>query len=153
MEAPFLFWERKTGEAGSPPLRRFSRAGLSQSKTSSLSFLPLILSLRVACHNLIHHPYFTNFILIFIILSSISLAAEDPIKSHSFRNIVRRTRAFEIASEASEHQTCSEKQGECCFFSSSGARLCRLRFHLSLHGGDHSEGNGCGNPLRINVSL
>uniref|UniRef100_A0A7N6BQF8 Voltage-dependent L-type calcium channel subunit alpha n=1 Tax=Anabas testudineus TaxID=64144 RepID=A0A7N6BQF8_ANATE len=44
--------------------------------------------LRVACHNLIHHPYFTNFILIFIILSSISLAAEDPIKSHSFRNIV-----------------------------------------------------------------
>ncbi|XP_056130820.1 voltage-dependent L-type calcium channel subunit alpha-1D [Lampris incognitus] len=45
--------------------------------------------LRVACHNLIHHPYITNFILIFIILSSISLAAEDPIKSHSFRNIVR----------------------------------------------------------------
>ncbi|XP_035864376.1 voltage-dependent L-type calcium channel subunit alpha-1D isoform X3 [Sander lucioperca] len=44
--------------------------------------------LRVACHNLIHHPYFTNFILIFIIMSSISLAAEDPIKSHSFRNIV-----------------------------------------------------------------
>ncbi|KAG7270553.1 hypothetical protein CRUP_025155 [Coryphaenoides rupestris] len=38
--------------------------------------------------NLIHHPYVTNFILIFIILSSISLAAEDPIKSHSFRNIV-----------------------------------------------------------------
>lgn len=52
------------------------------------NFLP-IPSLRVACHNLIHHPYFTNFILIFIILSSISLAAEDPIKSHSFRNIVR----------------------------------------------------------------
>ena len=46
-------------------------------------------SLRVACHNLIHHPYVTNFILVFIILSSISLAAEDPIKSHSFRNIVR----------------------------------------------------------------
>uniref|UniRef100_A0A8C5FA66 Voltage-dependent L-type calcium channel subunit alpha n=1 Tax=Gadus morhua TaxID=8049 RepID=A0A8C5FA66_GADMO len=44
--------------------------------------------LRVACHNLIHHPYITNFILVFIILSSISLAAEDPIKSHSFRNIV-----------------------------------------------------------------
>ncbi|XP_055078750.1 voltage-dependent L-type calcium channel subunit alpha-1D [Periophthalmus magnuspinnatus] len=44
--------------------------------------------LRVACHSFIHHPYFTNFILVFIILSSISLAAEDPIKSHSFRNIV-----------------------------------------------------------------
>uniref|UniRef100_A0A3B4AT29 Voltage-dependent L-type calcium channel subunit alpha n=1 Tax=Periophthalmus magnuspinnatus TaxID=409849 RepID=A0A3B4AT29_9GOBI len=50
---------------------------------------PFVLSsLRVACHSFIHHPYFTNFILVFIILSSISLAAEDPIKSHSFRNIV-----------------------------------------------------------------
>ncbi|XP_028849532.1 voltage-dependent L-type calcium channel subunit alpha-1D [Denticeps clupeoides] len=42
--------------------------------------------LRVACHNLIHHHYFTNLILVFIILSSISLAAEDPIRAHSFRN-------------------------------------------------------------------
>uniref|UniRef100_A0A4W5NHR8 Voltage-dependent L-type calcium channel subunit alpha n=1 Tax=Hucho hucho TaxID=62062 RepID=A0A4W5NHR8_9TELE len=44
------------------------------------------LSLRVACHNLIHHSYFTNLILVFIIASSISLAAEDPIRAHSFRN-------------------------------------------------------------------
>ncbi|MCJ8735276.1 hypothetical protein PDJAM_G00245170 [Pangasius djambal] len=44
--------------------------------------------LRVACHNLIYHPYFTNFILLFIILSSFSLAAEDPIKTHSVRNIM-----------------------------------------------------------------
>uniref|UniRef100_A0A3B4E2W5 Voltage-dependent L-type calcium channel subunit alpha n=1 Tax=Pygocentrus nattereri TaxID=42514 RepID=A0A3B4E2W5_PYGNA len=44
--------------------------------------------LRVACHNLIYHPYFTNFILIFIILSSFSLAAEDPIKTHSVRNVM-----------------------------------------------------------------
>uniref|UniRef100_A0A8C8D4T0 Voltage-dependent L-type calcium channel subunit alpha n=1 Tax=Oncorhynchus tshawytscha TaxID=74940 RepID=A0A8C8D4T0_ONCTS len=43
-------------------------------------------SLRVACHNLIHHSYFTNLILVFIIASSISLAAEDPIRAHSFRN-------------------------------------------------------------------
>uniref|UniRef100_A0A673XYX7 Voltage-dependent L-type calcium channel subunit alpha n=1 Tax=Salmo trutta TaxID=8032 RepID=A0A673XYX7_SALTR len=42
--------------------------------------------LRVACHNLIHHSYFTNLILVFIIASSISLAAEDPIRAHSFRN-------------------------------------------------------------------
>uniref|UniRef100_A0A8C6SY41 Calcium channel, voltage-dependent, L type, alpha 1F subunit a n=1 Tax=Neogobius melanostomus TaxID=47308 RepID=A0A8C6SY41_9GOBI len=53
-----------------------------------LHVCPLVPSLRVACHNFIHHPYFTNFILVFIILSSISLAAEDPIQSHSFRNIV-----------------------------------------------------------------
>ncbi|KAL2103740.1 hypothetical protein ACEWY4_000608 [Coilia grayii] len=44
--------------------------------------------LRVACHNLIHHHYFTNLILVFIILSSISLAAEDPIRTHSFKNVV-----------------------------------------------------------------
>uniref|UniRef100_A0A8C1PV46 Voltage-dependent L-type calcium channel subunit alpha n=1 Tax=Cyprinus carpio TaxID=7962 RepID=A0A8C1PV46_CYPCA len=43
--------------------------------------------LRVACHNLIHHHYFTNIILIFIIFSSFSLAAEDPIKTHSVRNV------------------------------------------------------------------
>ncbi|XP_072538443.1 voltage-dependent L-type calcium channel subunit alpha-1D [Salminus brasiliensis] len=44
--------------------------------------------LRVACHNLIYHPYFTNFILVFIIFSSFSLAAEDPIKTHSVRNVM-----------------------------------------------------------------
>ncbi|XP_076847620.1 voltage-dependent L-type calcium channel subunit alpha-1D [Brachyhypopomus gauderio] len=44
--------------------------------------------LRVACHNLIYHHYFTNFILLFIILSSCSLAAEDPIKTHSVRNVM-----------------------------------------------------------------
>ncbi|XP_067320284.1 voltage-dependent L-type calcium channel subunit alpha-1F isoform X3 [Anolis sagrei] len=42
--------------------------------------------LRVGCHKLIHHHIFTNLILVFIILSSISLAAEDPIRAHSFRN-------------------------------------------------------------------
>uniref|UniRef100_A0A3B3UW13 Voltage-dependent L-type calcium channel subunit alpha n=1 Tax=Poecilia latipinna TaxID=48699 RepID=A0A3B3UW13_9TELE len=42
--------------------------------------------IRVACHTLIHHHIFTNLILVFIILSSCSLAAEDPIRAHSFRN-------------------------------------------------------------------
>ncbi|XP_074057973.1 voltage-dependent L-type calcium channel subunit alpha-1F [Macrotis lagotis] len=42
--------------------------------------------LRVHCHALIHHRIFTNLILVFIILSSVSLAAEDPIRAHSFRN-------------------------------------------------------------------
>uniref|UniRef100_A0A8C8SRK0 Voltage-dependent L-type calcium channel subunit alpha n=1 Tax=Pelusios castaneus TaxID=367368 RepID=A0A8C8SRK0_9SAUR len=44
--------------------------------------------LRVGCHALIHHHIFTNLILVFIILSSISLAAEDPIRAHSFRNTI-----------------------------------------------------------------
>ncbi|XP_037334835.2 calcium channel, voltage-dependent, L type, alpha 1F subunit isoform X3 [Pungitius pungitius] len=42
--------------------------------------------IRVFCHTLIHHHIFTNLILVFIILSSCSLAAEDPIRAHSFRN-------------------------------------------------------------------
>ncbi|XP_069501369.1 voltage-dependent L-type calcium channel subunit alpha-1F isoform X2 [Ambystoma mexicanum] len=42
--------------------------------------------LRRGCHQLINHHIFTNLILVFIILSSISLAAEDPIRAHSFRN-------------------------------------------------------------------
>uniref|UniRef100_A0A672P2T5 Voltage-dependent L-type calcium channel subunit alpha-1F-like n=1 Tax=Sinocyclocheilus grahami TaxID=75366 RepID=A0A672P2T5_SINGR len=44
--------------------------------------------IRVGCHTVIHHHIFTNLILVFIILSSISLAAEDPIRAHSFRNNV-----------------------------------------------------------------
>nr|XP_014349652.1 PREDICTED: voltage-dependent L-type calcium channel subunit alpha-1F [Latimeria chalumnae] len=45
-----------------------------------------VFRIRVGCHALIHHHIFTNLILVFIILSSISLAAEDPIRAHSFRN-------------------------------------------------------------------
>ncbi|CAH2313140.1 voltage-dependent L-type calcium channel subunit alpha-1D [Pelobates cultripes] len=44
--------------------------------------------IRVGCHKLINHHIFTNLILVFIMLSSASLAAEDPIRSHSFRNII-----------------------------------------------------------------
>ncbi|KAM8758663.1 voltage-dependent L-type calcium channel subunit alpha-1D isoform 2-T2 [Rhynchonycteris naso] len=44
--------------------------------------------IRVGCHKLINHHVFTNLILVFIMLSSASLAAEDPIRSHSFRNTI-----------------------------------------------------------------
>nr|XP_057941063.1 voltage-dependent L-type calcium channel subunit alpha-1D isoform X3 [Doryrhamphus excisus] len=43
---------------------------------------------RVFCHKLINHQIFTNLILVFIMLSSVSLAAEDPIRSFSARNII-----------------------------------------------------------------
>uniref|UniRef100_A0A3Q3EZR6 Voltage-dependent L-type calcium channel subunit alpha n=1 Tax=Labrus bergylta TaxID=56723 RepID=A0A3Q3EZR6_9LABR len=43
---------------------------------------------RVFCHKVINHQIFTNLILIFIMLSSVSLAAEDPIRNFSARNIV-----------------------------------------------------------------
>ncbi|NXC37146.1 CAC1S protein, partial [Campylorhamphus procurvoides] len=41
---------------------------------------------RVLCHRTVNATWFTNFILLFILLSSISLAAEDPIRADSFRN-------------------------------------------------------------------
>ncbi|XP_035238342.1 voltage-dependent L-type calcium channel subunit alpha-1D-like isoform X26 [Anguilla anguilla] len=43
---------------------------------------------RVGCHRLINHHIFTNLILVFIMLSSVSLAAEDPIRNFSARNII-----------------------------------------------------------------
>ncbi|XP_014842965.1 PREDICTED: voltage-dependent L-type calcium channel subunit alpha-1D-like isoform X5 [Poecilia mexicana] len=43
---------------------------------------------RVFCHQLINHHIFTNLILVFIMLSSVSLAAEDPIRNFSARNII-----------------------------------------------------------------
>nr|DBA33910.1 TPA: hypothetical protein GDO54_001529 [Pyxicephalus adspersus] len=42
--------------------------------------------IRVLCHRIVNATTFTNFILLFILLSSISLAAEDPIRPDSFRN-------------------------------------------------------------------
>ncbi|XP_035244320.1 voltage-dependent L-type calcium channel subunit alpha-1D-like isoform X4 [Anguilla anguilla] len=44
--------------------------------------------IRVGCHKLINHHIFTNLILVFIMLSSVSLAAEDPIRNVSARNII-----------------------------------------------------------------
>uniref|UniRef100_A0A8K9WXR9 Voltage-dependent L-type calcium channel subunit alpha n=1 Tax=Oncorhynchus mykiss TaxID=8022 RepID=A0A8K9WXR9_ONCMY len=43
---------------------------------------------RVLCHKMVNHNIFTNLILFFILLSSISLAAEDPVRNDSFRNQV-----------------------------------------------------------------
>uniref|UniRef100_A0A674E2C1 Voltage-dependent L-type calcium channel subunit alpha n=1 Tax=Salmo trutta TaxID=8032 RepID=A0A674E2C1_SALTR len=44
--------------------------------------------IRKLCHRIINATAFTNIILLFILLSSISLAAEDPIDPMSFRNQV-----------------------------------------------------------------
>uniref|UniRef100_A0A8B9LDF0 Voltage-dependent L-type calcium channel subunit alpha n=1 Tax=Astyanax mexicanus TaxID=7994 RepID=A0A8B9LDF0_ASTMX len=51
-------------------------------------YLCLFPRIRVSCHRLINHQIFTNLILVFIMLSSVSLAAEDPIRSYSARNII-----------------------------------------------------------------
>uniref|UniRef100_A0A4X2M330 Voltage-dependent L-type calcium channel subunit alpha n=1 Tax=Vombatus ursinus TaxID=29139 RepID=A0A4X2M330_VOMUR len=43
---------------------------------------------RLQCHRIVNNNIFTNLILFFILLSSISLAAEDPVRHNSFRNQV-----------------------------------------------------------------
>uniref|UniRef100_A0A8C4L556 Voltage-dependent L-type calcium channel subunit alpha n=1 Tax=Equus asinus asinus TaxID=83772 RepID=A0A8C4L556_EQUAS len=42
--------------------------------------------IRVFCHRIVNATWFTNFILLFILLSSAALAAEDPIRAESVRN-------------------------------------------------------------------
>nr|XP_004661607.2 voltage-dependent L-type calcium channel subunit alpha-1S [Jaculus jaculus] len=42
--------------------------------------------IRVFCHRIVNATWFTNFILLFILLSSAALAAEDPIRAESMRN-------------------------------------------------------------------
>lgn len=44
---------------------------------------------RKLCYKIINASSFTNLILLFILLSSISLAAEDPIDPKSYRNQVK----------------------------------------------------------------
>lgn len=44
--------------------------------------------IRVLCHRIVNATWFTNFILLFILLSSAALAAEDPIRAESMRNQV-----------------------------------------------------------------
>lgn len=45
---------------------------------------------RVFCHWLSNHSYFSNMILVCIMISSAMLAAEDPLRATSYRNQVRR---------------------------------------------------------------
>jgi len=47
---------------------------------------------RTFCHWLQNQTYFSNFILVCIMVSSALLAAEDPLKADSERNNVRLTK-------------------------------------------------------------
>lgn len=55
---------------------------------------PLSFRFRVHCHRIVNDNIFTNLILFFILLSSISLAAEDPVRHLSFRNQVCLSHSF-----------------------------------------------------------
>ena len=98
-----IWWRKKR----SPPFRREAPSSSSAAPTrmkcsrfAATSFsprralftvCPLARRVRVFCHRLINHHIFTNLILVFIMLSSVSLAAEDPIRNFSARNIVSFT--------------------------------------------------------------
>lgn len=60
---------------------------------------------RKLCYKIINASSFTNLILLFILLSSISLAAEDPIDPKSYRNQVTPG----LAQQAGK---CLHKEGE-----------------------------------------
>ena len=47
--------------------------------------------LRVACYKICTNHYWGNFILVCILISSIVLAAEDPLDAKATRNLVRGT--------------------------------------------------------------
>ena len=53
-----------------------------------LSFLVHHFRVRIFVHGIVTIPCFDTFIMIIIILSSIALAAEDPVQEQSQRNIV-----------------------------------------------------------------
>ena len=48
----------------------------------------LIFRFRIFCHQVCNHRAFGYIVLVCILLSSISLGAEDPVDSDSFRNRV-----------------------------------------------------------------
>jgi len=50
----------------------------------------LLFRFRILCHKLCNHPYYCNVILLSILISSMMLAAEDPL----FANIERNQASF-----------------------------------------------------------
>jgi hypothetical protein len=57
-------------------------------KASSLFLLSHTNPFRVFCNKIVNHSYFTNSVLVCILVSSAMLAAEDPLQAQSPRNTV-----------------------------------------------------------------
>lgn len=102
-------------------------------------YLPLfLLRFRVLCHRIVNHNIFTNLILFFILLSSVSLAAEDPVKSDSFRNqvhVLDNTFMWVLSVVLLNKPWLMHVH-----LMVTDSRLCRSCFHGSLHYGDHIKG-------------
>lgn len=87
------------------------------------------------CHRIVNATWFTNFILLFILLSSISLAAEDPIRAESFRNKVpvylwragmgqgdlMETPSSPVSRD--QFARCHARAGSCDFIPASGSTI------------------------------
>ncbi|KJH46256.1 transporter, cation channel family protein [Dictyocaulus viviparus] len=57
-------------------------------RASSLFILSHTNPIRVFCNKIVNHSYFTNSVLVCILVSSAMLAAEDPLEANSSRNTV-----------------------------------------------------------------
>lgn len=79
-----------------PPKHGRAIADVPPTCSLTLYFSIFCSRFRVFCHKLINHQIFTNLILVFIMLSSVSLAAEDPIRNFSARNIVCKQSVFAL---------------------------------------------------------
>ncbi|XP_072181814.1 voltage-dependent L-type calcium channel subunit alpha-1D-like [Diadema setosum] len=55
-------------------------------KTNSLFIFSTTNRFRCLCHRIVNHPYFTNVVLVLILVSSAMLAAEDPLDKAKTRN-------------------------------------------------------------------
>lgn len=55
-----------------------------------MKYLYYLFRVRTFCHWFCNHTYFSNFILVCIMVSSALLAAEDPLKTDSDRNNVNK---------------------------------------------------------------
>lgn len=91
---------------------------------------------RKLCYKIINASSFTNLILLFILLSSISLAAEDPIDPKSYRNQVR-------ARASRTHWTTNvERKKNLTFFYAfhSDPGLCWHCLHNGVHHRDCIKG-------------
>lgn len=57
-------------------------------RASSLFFFSHTNPFRVFCNKIVNHQYFTNSVLVCILVSSAMLAAEDPLQAQSYRNTI-----------------------------------------------------------------
>ncbi|KAF7209454.1 calcium voltage-gated channel subunit alpha1 D [Nothobranchius furzeri] len=83
---------------------------------------------RVFCHKLINHQIFTNLILVFIMLSSVSLAAEDPIRNFSARNIILSYADYVFTSMFTFEILIKVNSENCCVKSAASTTLCSQNY-------------------------